>query len=238
MVLPGLASPQLENRRDLLVYLPPDYAAGGGPYPVLYMHDGQNLFDQATSFGGHEWRVDETMEALAEERISAIVVGLPNMGEDRIAEYNPFPGRGGRGEEYLSFLVSTVKPLIDETFRTRREREHTGMIGSSMGGLISLYGFFRYPEVFGLVGSMSPALWFAGGAIYSYVSQVPFRPGRIYLDHGTHDNRAGRMNRLLVDKGYEPGQHLLYIKEEGGEHNEPTWARRLPGALRFLLKPA
>jgi predicted alpha/beta superfamily hydrolase len=106
-----------------------------------------------------------------------------------------------------------------------------------MGGLISLYGFFRRPEVFGLTGSLSPALWYARGAIYGFVEQAPFVPGRIYLDHGSRENSAARMERLLIEKGYEPGKDLLYVVEEGGQHNESAWARRLPDAVRFLLGP-
>src|SRR5690348_4734548 len=111
----GLWSPQLQNRRDILVYLPPSYSTGQRRYPVVYMHDGQNLFDDATSFVG-EWKVDETMETLSKEGIEAIVVGIPNQGEQRLDEYSPFRDRlrhGGRGDAYLSFVVRTVKPLID-----------------------------------------------------------------------------------------------------------------------------
>ncbi len=237
-VLPGLYSPQLDNSRDVLVYLPPSYATGSQHYPVLYFHDGQNLFDSGTAFGGTEWQVDETLDALSAQGIEAIAVGLPHTGDGRILEYNPFSHiKGGRGDDYLAFLVDTVKPLIDSTFRTRPERDHTGLLGSSMGGLISLYGFFRQPTVFGLVGSLSPALWFTHGAIYDFVGQSPRLPGRLYLDHGTRENSAARMAGLLREKGYEDGADLCYIKEDGGEHTEAAWARRLPGALRFLLRP-
>jgi predicted alpha/beta superfamily hydrolase len=233
-VLPGLHSPQLGNSRDLLVYLPPGYGTMERRYPVLYMQDGQNLFDRGTGFGGEEWGVDETLNALAEEGLGAIAVGLPHAGDDRIPEYNPF-GRG-RGEQYLAFVVETVKPLIDAEFLTRPERDHTGLLGSSMGGLISLVGFFRHPAVFGLVGSLSPALWFAGRALYDMVADAPWVPGRLYLDNGTRENSAGRMARLLRTKGYRDDVDLCYVKEAGGAHSESAWARRLPGALRFLLR--
>src|SRR5205085_774096 len=170
-VLEGVSSPQLGNRRDILVHLPFSYRQGHQRYPVLYMHDGQNLFDEATSFCG-EWEVDETMEELRHEGLEAIVVGIPNMGDQRCEEYSPFPNRrfrSVRGAAYLAFLVETVKPLIDHTFRTLPERDHTGIMGSSMGGLISLYAFFRHPEVFGFAGVMSPSLWFARQSIFAYV---------------------------------------------------------------------
>ena len=236
-VLPGLYSPQLNNSRDVLVYLPPGHEDAGRQFPVLYMQDGQNLFDRGTAFAGNEWQVDETLEVLSAEGLSAIVVGLPHSGEARLLEYSPFRGFAeARGDAYLAFLIDTVKPLIDAAYHTWPQREHTGLVGSSMGGLISLYGFFRHPEVFGLVGSFSPALWYARGAIYDYVTKAPFVPGRIYLDNGTRENSAARMERLLVEKGYEPGRDLLYVVEEGARHTETAWAGRLPNALRFLLK--
>lgn len=235
-VLPGLYSPQLDNRRDVVVYLPPGHASDERRFPVLYMHDGQNLFDSGTAFGGNEWQVDETLQALAAKGLPAIAVGLFNAGGARIPEYNPFPGfTDARGDQYLAFIIETVKPLVDSVFHTQSEREHTGLVGSSMGGLISLYGFFRHPDVFGLVGALSPALWITRGAIYDLVGAAPYVPGRIYLDNGTRENSAARMEHLLVEKGYQPGQNLLYVLEPGGRHTEAAWARRLPAALRFLL---
>ncbi len=235
-VLSSVWSPQLNNHRDILVYLPPSYDATVRPYPVIYMHDGQNLFDRATSFGGQEWQVDETMEDLSREGLEAIVVGIPHMGASRVQEYNPFPDfRDGQGELYLDFITDILKPMIDRDFRTQPEREHTGLIGSSMGGLISLYGFFHRPQTFGFAGVMSPALWIAGGAIYDDVKASNFVPGKIYLDNGTRESSARKMNAILAEKGYATNRDLLYVIEQEGEHHEPAWARRLPDALRFLL---
>jgi predicted alpha/beta superfamily hydrolase len=237
-VLPGLYSPQLNNRRDVVVYLPPGHFARERRFPVLYLHDGQNLFDRGTAFGGSEWQVDETLEALSVEGLPAIAVGVYNAGEARIPEYSPFPGFSEpRGDAYLAFLIQTVKPLIDEAYHTLPGRDHTGLVGSSMGGLISLYGFFHRPEIFGRVAALSPAFWYGRGAIYDYVNKAPFVPGRIYLDNGSREPTAARMERRLVEKGYQPDQDLLYVVEEGGRHTETAWARRLPAALRFLLRP-
>ncbi len=119
--------------RDLHAYLPPSYERSDRRFPGLYMHDGQNLFDATTSFAG-EWGVDETMEELAVEGLEAIVIGIPH-GEDRVREYTPF---NGGGDEYLAYVVDTVKPLVDSSFRTLSDREHTGIMGSSLGALISL----------------------------------------------------------------------------------------------------
>ncbi|MEW5988411.1 MAG: alpha/beta hydrolase-fold protein [Chloroflexota bacterium] len=251
-ILEHVWSPQLNNHRNVLVYLPPSYnQAAGRRYPVIYMHDGQNLFDQATSYAG-EWRVDETMEELSHEGLEAIIVGIPNMGGQRISEYSPFHDPyhgGGRGNDYLRFVVDTLKARIDKDFRTLSGREQTGMIGSSMGGLISLYAFFHQRETFGFVGVMSPSLWYARGVIYAYVEQAAFAPGKIYLDAGTREFSQAqaarsrhyyasvrRMQRLLAKKGYRPQRDLVYRQEQWALHHEGAWARRLPHALRFLLK--
>ena len=135
-VLRDVESRELDNTRDILVYLPPSYATANRTYPTLYMHDGQNLFDKATSFAG-EWGVDEALEEAADEGIEAIVVGIPNTGVERMQEYSPFKDArfgGGRAADYVKFVVETVRPLVDEAFRTTGDREATATIGSSMGG--------------------------------------------------------------------------------------------------------
>ena len=241
-LLPDVLSPQLKNERDLLVYLPASHAAGTKRYPVIYMHDGQNLFDPATSFAGH-WQVDETMAAASLQGLEAIVVGVPNMREQRINEYSPFDLKEygpGRGDLYLDFLTRTVKPLVDRRYRTRPERRHTGIAGSSMGGLISLYAFFSRPETFGFSAVMSPSLWLAGEAIFPIVEAAPFVPGRIYLDIGhregvRHVRNARRLREILEQKGYHQGVDLRLVEDEAGHHGEAAWARRFGEALPFLL---
>ncbi len=188
----ALWSPQLSNHRDILVWLPPDYTTSTNRYPVIYVHDGQNIFDRHTSFVG-EWHVDETMQMLSGQGFPAIIVGIPNMGAQRVLEYSPFtdPRFGkGQGDRYLAFVAETVKPLIDTHFRTMPEREHTAILGSSMGGLISLYGFFKRGDVFGAVGCLSPSLWFARRAIFAYISAAAFQSGIIYLDIGGQEGPA------------------------------------------------
>jgi predicted alpha/beta superfamily hydrolase len=241
-VLEKLWSPQLRNERDLLVYLPPSYEQSDRRYPVIYMHDGQNLFDSATSFAG-EWEVDQTMEHVSGRGLEAIVVGIPNTGEQRLTEYSPFVDErmgGGGGDAYLDFIVQTVKPIIDQDFRTRPEREGTAVSGSSMGGLISLYAFFRAPTVFGFAGVMSPALWFGSRGIFDFVAQSPYAGGKIYLDIGTDEggdalHDARRMHDLLVEKGYQKGRDLAFLVETGARHEEAAWARRLKKQLTLWL---
>jgi predicted alpha/beta superfamily hydrolase len=250
-------SPELDNYRDILVYLPPTYDSSQKRYPVLYMHDGYNLFDEATSYTG-EWYVDETMEILAaEEGLEAIIVAIPSMGHARIDEYSPFHDPkfgGGRGNAYVGFIAHTLKPIIDRDFRTKPHKRATGIMGSSMGGLISLYAFFHLPSVFGFAGVMSPSLWFGNSAIFSYVTHANFQQGKIYLDAGTREmggafpdqalllsrsrryyGRVRRMKRFLVRKGYRPTKDLVHIEDAGAGHNEAAWAYRLPNAVRFFL---
>ena len=238
-ILPGLSSPQLNNHRDVLVCLPDSYYTHeftARRYPVVYMHDAQNLFDRATSFVGVEWQVDETMQALGREGLEAIVVGLNHTRADRLLEYNPFADPPKCGIKYLDFLTETVKPLIDRDFRTIPDPGHTGIMGSSMGGLISLYAIFHRPDVFGFAGVMSPSLWVCNFAIYPYIRHAPPAPGKIYLDHGTREGSAEPMRDVLIEKGLRLNDRLIYVREEGGEHTEAAWARRLPNALRFLLR--
>lgn len=247
-VLGDFYSPQLDNRRDLLVYLPPSYQASSRHYPVLYMHDGHNLFDQARAYSG-EWQVDETLQQLSVEGLEAIVVGLPNAGEKRAYEYCPYPDvrlGGGGADLYLRFIVETVKPLVDSSFRTLPDRANTGLMGSSMGGLISIYGFFTHPDTFGFAGVMSPAFWWTEGKIFGFLQTAPKVNGRIYVDIGGNEtpefperraaywNDAHRADRILREKGYAPAEYR-FLPELEGTHHERDWARRLPGALRFLL---
>lgn len=249
-------SPQLGNRRSVWLYLPRDYATSGRRYPVIYMHDGQNLFDEATSFAG-EWQVDETLERLASDGPSAIVVGVANGGATRMNEYNPFYHRRfgpGAGDLYLAFLSQTVKPAIDREWRTLPDPAHTFIAGSSMGGLISLYAILRYPHVFGGAGVFSPSLQLDDD-IFHLAGAFATGWGRIYLDMGSAESEntidahwlvrrwvawrmlfaARRMRWTLQQRGYRLGDNLHYVEGRGDMHNEDAWARRLPGALRFLL---
>ena len=247
-------SPQLMNWRDVLVWLPDDYTHGTRRYPVIYMQDGQNLFDERRSHSG-EWQVDETMHLLGGEGLAAIIVGVPNMGAQRIQEYGPFPDpRFGlsRSERYLDWLTDTLKPLIDRDFRTIPERESTGIAGSSMGGLISLYAFVRRTATFGFVAAFSPSLWFVNAAILPLLTAAP-PTGRIYLDTGNREGPPGMLAQLAPDEpsrmtllareavailersGYRTGDNVCYVEDWEGRHHESDWARRLPNALRFLL---
>jgi predicted alpha/beta superfamily hydrolase len=135
----------------------------------------------------------------------------------------------------MSFIVETLKPLIDQAFRTLTDRTHTGLFGSSLGGLISLYGFFERPDVFGCCGAMSPSVWVGRGIVNQHV-RAPQAGDRLYLDNGTRENSAHVLYELLLAQGYREDSELTYVIEEGGQHSEAAWAHRLPAALRFLLR--
>jgi len=236
--------------RELLVLLPPSYGSASRRYPVLYAHDGQNLFDEAATQNG-EWEVDETMGELATEGLEAIVVGIPNTGSGRQTEYSPWPHPehgGGGADAYLDLLLGTIKPAIDGHFTTDPHPGQTGILGSSLGGLVSLYAFFRHPDTFGFAGVMSPAFWWAGEAVFSFVETAGPAAGRIWMDVGDEETPERpelqaayvgdfqRMAALLADKGFG-ADRLRTVLETGGRHHESTWARRFPDAMRFFLVP-
>ncbi len=242
-IIPDVWSPQLGNRRDVVVYTPASYHKSKRAYPVIYMHDGQNLFDPRTSFAG-EWGVDRAMARAPRKGRRAIVVGIPNMGVDRMKEYSPWSDPrhgGGEGDAYVDFMLDTLKPMIDTRFRTLPGREATGTVGSSLGALISLYAFFRAPSAFGFVGALSPALWFAQGGIFPFVQDAANVAGRIYLDVGMREGQgtlanARQLRDLLIGKGYVCGKDLKWVEDADGMHNEAAWGRRLRDALPFLLE--
>ena len=242
-VCSAVRSPELRNSRDILVALPPGYQDGAEAHPVIYMQDGQNLFDPATSFAG-DWGLVPGLNAFPAGDPAPILVGIPNTGRRRRYEYSPFRDiihGGGGGDRYLAFVVETVKPLVDASFRTRTERRHTGIAGSSLGGLISLSGLYRYPDVFAAAGVLSPALWFADGAMLRYLEEMaPLAGGRIYLDVGTAEGEEAlldvrRLRDWLVARGLANPENLSYLEDEGAGHVEEAWGGRLLAAVPFLL---
>jgi len=245
----------LDIERELLAYLPPSYESSDRQYPVVYMHDGQNLFDEATSYDG-EWQVDETMEALASEGLEAIVIGIPNAGDERPIEYAPFYDPADipddadlpredvepLGDAYADWLCETVCPAVESAFRTSGER---GVIGSSMGGLISLYSFFRDPDKFAFVGAMSPAVSGPWHEMQEYIETTGHVDGRIYVDVGgaefaddpdqsaQFEEGVKQLVGTLEAIGYT--DELQYVYDPEAVHHESEWARRFPDAIRFLL---
>jgi len=245
----------LNNDRDIIVYLPPDYETNKHKhFAVFYMHDGQNLFDGATSFiPGQEWKVDETAQSLinAHKIEPLIVVGIYNTGKDRVNEYTPAQDpkykAGGNADLYGRMLVEELKPFIDQTYRTKPDAAHTGLGGSSLGGLVSLYLGLKYADVFSKLAVISPSVWWADKQIVHFVEQLPRKPStRIWLDIGTNESRepaeaskavndARLLNDTLIRKGWRPGKDLQYYEADGAEHNERAWAARTDQILKFLF---
>jgi predicted alpha/beta superfamily hydrolase len=236
----------VEDHHDLLVYLPPMYETEGERrFPVLYMQDGQNLFDPETSFiKGNYWRMGETADALvgAGAIEPLIIVGIYNAGVKRVDEYTPVEDKrlgGGHADAYGRMLVEELKPFIDAHYRTLPGAEHCG--GSSLGGLVSLYLGLRYPMIFCGLAVMSPSVWWRNRAILKTVAALAEKPAlRIWLDIGTKestravpDTRA--LRDALISKGWRLGEDLAYLEAEGGEHTESAWAQRAGPMLQFLF---
>ena len=245
----GFASKLLPRKRDVFVYLPPGYdAATATRYPVLYAHDGNNMFDPAQAFMGNEWHADESMERLlaAREVPPMIVVGVGNT-PDRLDEYTWTKGdldgqpAGGNGEAYGRFLTTELKPFIDRSYRTRPGRGDTGVMGSSLGGLQSFYLGRHLGQVFGKIGVMSPSIWWADRAVLNEVGQTP-TDLKIWLDMGHHEGseeaqtlaNARELAKRLHARGYQEGRDMRFYEDLEGGHNERAWAYRFPIAVKFL----
>jgi predicted alpha/beta superfamily hydrolase len=243
----------LKNSRDIVVYLPPGYdAAQGRRYPVLYMQDGQNLFDSETAFAGNEWGLDETAGDLIDRaQIEPLIIaGIYNTGLERISEYTPVKdrrGRGGLARKYGKFIAEELKPFIDNEYRTLSDSANTGLGGSSLGGLVSLYLGLKYPHVFSKLIVMSPSVWWANRAILAEVSRFRAKISqKIWLDIGTCEDgaaassvrNAAALRDELLGKGWRLGRNLAFLEDEGAGHNEQAWGRRIPLALQFLFPPA
>jgi predicted alpha/beta superfamily hydrolase len=252
---PGFPSKILGNRRDVLVYLPREYQRSRTRrYPVLYLHDGQNVFDAATSFAGVEWGADETAYRLTAAKLiePLIIVAVANTGEDRIHEYAPTAAcldalkrmqSKGSLRSYGRFLIEELKPFIDRKYRTKREAEFTGLGGSSLGGLATLVLGLWFPNYFTRLAVLSPSIWWDDCAIYKIVDaldETAKPPLKIWLDTGTREEgweRARELRDRLVDKGWRLHDDLLYLEADGSDHSEGAWAARMDPVLRFLFPP-
>jgi predicted alpha/beta superfamily hydrolase len=240
----GFHSNVLGNDRGIWVYTPPSYDENPRQtYPVVYMHDGQNLFSDAASFGGVSWNVGGAMDdGIASGTIpEAIVVGVEN-NADRIAEYTPVPDPddgGGNADAYLRFLVTEVKPAVDHGWRTLPDAAHTALIGSSLGGLVSVWAGLTHADTFGLIGALSPSTWWDNTWILGQSQAATPSIERIYLDSGnagTSQDDVADTARLAATWKTKSNVEVDYLVEDGASHNETYWRRRIPGALAFLLR--
>ena len=240
----------LPDARDLIVYLPPGYEAEPErQYPVLYLHDGQNLFDPETSYiKGKTWQVRETADAAIEagEVEPLVIVGIYNTGDRRIAEYTherDWQMGGGEADAYGALITQELMPWIADRYRVLAGREHTGLGGSSLGGLVSLYLGLKYAEIFGRLAVLSPSVWWNHKSILGVVNEIAphleHRP-RIWLDAGDHEGRmmvrdAELLLKRLRTNGWADEESLHFEKVRGGTHEELSWARRVGPMLRFLF---
>jgi predicted alpha/beta superfamily hydrolase len=228
----------LDNKRDIVVWLPIGYNPQRNPnkkYPVLYMHDGQNIMDPKTAYVGKDWRVDETvMRLIKQKKIKEIIiVGIYN-SPDRLDEYS----WSDKGQKYLKFLTSELKPIIDGGYKTMPEKENTAIMGSSMGGLISFYAAWNYPEVFSMAGCLSSSFYYNNDKSIKQVEEYngSKKHLKFYIDHGEDGSLRGqRMFVALSQKGYVIGQDIDYFYSPGAEHNEREWAARLERPLLFFF---
>lgn len=238
--------PQLNRYRRIWAYLPPDYdSLTSKRYPVIYMHDAQNLFDNLTAFAG-EWEIDESMNSLFQQGDhGAIVIGINNGGGQRINEYSPWVNAqygGGQGDEYVDFIVQTLKPYIDQQFRTDSTRLGTAIWGSSMGGLISQYAAMQNQSVFSKVGVFSPSLWFSS-QVYSQVSSIGKQfPMKFFILAGAQEsaNLVAQVTQLkndLLANGFTATEVELVIKADG-QHSEWFWRREFKPAYQWLFSTA
>jgi len=240
--------PQLKRTRRVWVYLPPSYNSSSKKYPVLYMHDGQNVFDDATSFSG-EWGVDEAIDTLGLKTKECIVVGIDNGGDKRLSEYCPYDfslsgiaannkSNVGEGGKYVDFLVKTLKPFIDKKYRTLKDSKNTFTAGSSMGGLISMYAVLKYPKVFGGAGVFSPAFW-VGPKIFDDIKAKGKKVNaKIYFYAGDEEGETmvpmtlrafNEMHKVSKSK-------MCEVIRAGGKHNEPRWRIEFPLFYEWLMK--
>lgn len=233
--------------RDVIVWLPPDYDNSEERYPVLYMHDGQNIVDPQTSAFGVDWQIDESCTQLIGEGVipPLIVVGIYNT-IDRGEEYVPGP----KGSAYMRFVVEVLKPFIDTHYRTNPSRTYTFVGGSSSGGTCAFMLAWEYPEVFSKAMCMSPAFKYEsddGRYDIDYVqtvreSELPTEPLFFYIDSGGDaiDSKLQpgieEMLRALQEKGFKPGEDYAWIQDKDARHSEADWAKRFPEAIRLLFR--
>jgi predicted alpha/beta superfamily hydrolase len=239
-----------EEKHDFVVYLPPLYdEQPDRRFPVLYMQDGQNLFDPETCFTkGNYWHMGETADHLigTGEIEPLIIVGIYNTGEHRIDEYTPVEDKrlgGGQADAYGQMLTEELKVFVDHTYRTLPGRENCGLGGSSLGGLVTIYLGLRYTWMFSRLAVMSPSVWWRNRTILKTVAKIPHKPElKIWLDIGTKESQralpdAQELKISLVKKGWVEGQDLAYMEVPDAEHNEAAWAARVAPMLKFLFPP-
>jgi predicted alpha/beta superfamily hydrolase len=235
-----LEAPQLQTTKKIWLYLPKDYVTSNQKYPVIYMMDGQNLFDAKTSYVG-EWKIDETLDRL---NAQVIVVGIEHGGDKRLEELTPFPHAkygGGKGDLFLEFIVQTLKPHIDTNYRTKSNLKNTAIFGSSLGGLMAFYASIKYPNVFGKVGCFSPAFWINREPLNQLLTATDAYKARIYLLCGDQEGDDDMIKDMQATEYWINTQRCSCKKMnksviiKGGQHNEKLWSEQFEKAYLWLF---
>ncbi|MBS1704861.1 MAG: alpha/beta hydrolase [Armatimonadetes bacterium] len=243
-------SKNLKNKRSIHVYLPPQYQANlKQKFPVLYLQDGQNCFNGFTSYlPNKEWRADESAQMLIQANLiePIIIVAVDNAGADRANEFLPVEVKqrtekyGGKADLYMKFICEEVKPMIDKEFRTLSDRSHTGIAGSSFGGVISLHAGLTKSDVFSKVGAFSPSLWVGNGLQVRQFENLSSKlPLKLWVDMGGDEGPGAlegldAFGKVLTTKGWKAGKDLAVVSDAFAPHNEDSWARRFPAFLMFM----
>lgn len=240
VVMFEIEAPQLETQKKIWVYLPKSYEKSQKAYSVIYMHDAQNLFDATTSYVG-EWKIDEYLDSMAEDK--TIIIGIEHGNDKRIEELTPYSNEkygGGKGDLYLDFIINTLKPHIDSTFRTLTDAKHTSIVGSSLGGLISFYAIIKYPEIFENAGVFSASFWI-NREIFQLVESIDIpESSRFYFIVGSEEGDKDmvkdqeNMVSLLERKGVKP-ENIVNKVCKGGKHSETYWSDYFPAAYQWLI---
>ena len=236
----NIEAPQLNSHKKIWVYLPKSYKNSNKSYPIIYMHDAQNLFDAKTSYVG-EWKIDEYLDSTNSKEV--IIIGIEHGNEKRIDELTPYKNEkygGGQGDNYLAFIINTLKPHIDITYRTLKDVKNTAIFGSSLGGLISFYAVIKFPETFGSAGVFSLSYWF-NKEIFELVKTSKINPTtKFYFLVGTKEGDSivsdqNKMVALLREKGVLE-EHIINKVIKGGKHNEGLWSSSFPEAHKWLFR--
>ncbi|MFB9088741.1 alpha/beta hydrolase [Flavobacterium paronense] len=233
-------APQLKTSKNIWVYLPKNYSISTKKYPVIYMHDAQNLFDASTAPYG-EWNIDETLDSI---NAQVIVVGIEHGGDKRIDELTPYKNPkygGGKADDYLNFIVKTLKPKVDATYRTKTNARNTAIFGSSLGGLVSFYAAIKYPEVFGKVGCFSPSFWYGRNEMNDLLAQTKEFHAKVYFLCGDNEGDGDVISDLkniehwVNTKRCECKKLNKEVIVKGGQHNEKLWRESFKKAYLWLF---
>jgi alpha-glucosidase len=233
-----IEAPSLKTTKKIWVYLPLNYEKSSKKYPVVYMHDAQNLFDAKTSYAG-EWRIEETLDSI---KANVIVIGIEHGNAKRLEELTPYKHDkhgGGKADPYLHFIINTLKPYVDKTYRTKTRAKETTIFGSSLGGLISYYALLKHPDIFGKAGIFSPSLWYTKD-IYTLTEKMKKINGKLYFMCG--DSESNEMvddftkMTTLVEQRICIKSNLKKVIVKGGEHNEKLWREHFGEAMKWLLE--